>query len=119
MEAVTHRDWTRARAKVRFEGRCRVCGVRWGLEAAHVIPRSVAPNAGEHPDAIVPLCRSRVDFNPATGENVAVEGCHNQYDRHALDLEPYLTAKEAARAVLAMGSLEGARRIVSGRREST
>lgn len=100
------------------EGRCRVCGVAWGLEAAHVIPRSVAPNGGEHPDAIVPLCRSRVDVDPETGEGVAVEGCHSMYDRHALDLEPYLTAQEAASAVLVSGSLEAARRMVSGRRQA-
>lgn len=114
---MTRRQWAKARAKVVGEGHCRVCGTTWGLEAAHVIPRSVAPNHGEHPDAIVPLCRNRVDTDPDSGEAVAVEGCHSRYDRHDLDLEPYLTAQEAASAVLAMGSLEGARRIISGRRQ--
>lgn len=95
------RDWMAAHAKRDSEARCRVCG-REGVDAAHIVPRSLAPNGGEHQDNIVPLCRS----------------CHRLYDEGFLSLEEYLTAAEAACAVLLAGSLRAALRVVSGGRES-
>jgi len=94
------RDWTEPHAKRDSEPGCRVCG-REGVDAAHVVPRSLAPNGGEHRDNIVPLCRK----------------CHRLYDEGFLSLEEYLTAAEAACAVLLTGSLRAALRVVSGGRE--
>lgn len=94
------RDWTEARAKVDYEGRCRVCGrsdVK--LDAAHIIPRSMVPPdcGGEHPDNIVPLCAER---------------CHPAYDRGELDLLGALSIAEQVKAVdLACGISRALRRI--------
>ena len=95
------RDWSEPHAKRDAEGVCRVCG-REGVDAAHIIPRSLAPSGAERQDNIVPLCRS----------------CHRLYDEGFLSLEEYLTAAEAACAVLLAGSLRAALRVVSGGRES-
>lgn len=113
---MIRRDWSQARRKVDTEGRCRVCGSSWRVEAAHVIPRSVAPNGGEHPDAIVPLCGDYVDH--VTGQ--AVKGCHSRYDdkSEGLDLRPYLTAGELEAAVAAAGTWGMAERIISSDREA-
>lgn len=94
------RDWMDAHAKRDSEARCRVCG-REPVDAAHIVPRSLAPNGGEQQDNIVPLCRP----------------CHRLYDEGFLSLEEYLTAAEAACAVLLAGSLRAALRVVSGGRE--
>ena len=111
---MRRRDWTQARAKVDAEGRCRVCGSDWRVEAAHVIPRSVAPNGGEHPDSIVPLCGDYVDS--ITGN--AIKGCHSRYDdkSNGLDLTPYLNDAELEAAVAAAGSWGMATRIVTSKR---
>ena len=96
-----HRNWAEARSKVINAGRCRVC--RTGqppIDAAHVIPRSLAPNGGEHADAIVELCRE----------------CHSRYDAHELDLLPYLSLAEQLSAVTVAGGIEAARRQITGRR---
>ena len=97
-----HRNWAEARRKVDESGnRCRVC--RTGqppIDAAHVIPRSLAPNGGEHADAIVELCRE----------------CHNKFDSHQLDLLPYLSLREQLSAVAISGGIEAARRQITGRR---
>jgi hypothetical protein len=83
-----------------MEGVCRVCRRGDGhIDAAHVIPRSLAPNHGEQADAIVGLCRV----------------CHTEYDEHRLDLLPFLSLAEQVSAVLAAGGIERARRIISGR----
>lgn len=97
---MKRRDWTAARDKCESEGeRCRVCK-KLGVDAAHVVPRSLNPtDENMSADAIVPLCRFH----------------HSEYDFHRLDLEPYLRTEEAAHAVLMAGTLEAARRIVSGR----
>lgn len=84
-------------AKRDHEGACRVCG-RAPVDAAHIIPRSLAPNGGEIADNCVPLCREH----------------HVRYDQHRLDLEPFLTSAELAQAVWLMGSLAGAARVVNG-----
>ena len=94
------RDWMDAHAKRDSEARCRVCG-REPVDAAHIVPRSLAPNGGEQQDNIVPLCRK----------------CHRLYDEGFLSLEEYLTAAEAACAVLLAGSLRAALRVVGGGRE--
>ena len=95
------RDWTAAREKCEAEGeRCRVCKAR-GVDAAHVIPRSLnGSDDNMSADGIVPLCRR----------------CHTAYDSHQLDLSPHLTVLEGAHAVLMAGSLEAARRQVTGER---
>ena len=98
-----NRNWAEARRKVTDAGRCRVC--RTGqppIDAAHVIPRSLAPNGGEHADAIVELCRE----------------CHSRYDAHELDLLPYLSLAEQLSAVTVAGGIEAARRQITGRRNA-
>ncbi len=80
-----NRDWTEALAKKRGEGACRVCSEKSSLEAAHVIPRSLGGDQSE--DATIPLCRE----------------CHRAYDRHDLDLLPYLSLSEQAHAVSIVG----------------
>lgn len=102
--------WTDALAKVAAEGKCRVCGSVLRVEAAHVVGRARDRRGADgitvvHPDSIVPLC------GPATSSGT----CHGRYDAHELDLAPYLTAEEGARAVLDAGGLWAAVRRVSGR----
>ena len=99
MKRSKRRDWTDPRAKVDAEGKCRVCaraGIK--LDAAHLIPRSrVSAGAGEHVDNIVPLCAER---------------CHPAFDRHELDLLPFLTLGEQGKAVeLSNGLLDALRRL--------
>ena len=99
-----HRNWAEARRKVTDAGRCRVCRTASPpIDAAHVIPRSLAPNGGEHADAIVELCRE----------------CHNRYDSHdpSFDLLPFLSLAEQLSAVTVAGGIEAARRQISGRRD--
>ena len=96
------RDWTEARAKVEQEATCRVGGVECSrnLEAAHIIPRSLAPNGGEDGRNIVPLC-----------------GWHHAlYDRGELDMTPYLTAEEQGFAVELAGGIFTAMRVLTGKR---
>jgi hypothetical protein len=100
--ARARRDWTEPRKKVEFEGACRVCG-REGitLDPAHIIPRSrVGPGEGEHYDNIVPLCRER---------------CHRAFDEGGLDLLPYLTLSEQAKAARLVGIAEAYRRTTGSR----
>ena len=97
------RDWTEARAKVAAEGACRVCGAG-RPQAAHLIGRRLdrADAHGAvrvHPDDVVPLCAR----------------CHRAYDGRRLDLVPYLTRAEQARAVALVGLVAALRRL-SGRR---
>ena len=100
---MTRRDWKQARAKVDAEnGRCRVCGAP-NAEAAHVIPRSLAPGVGNNmsADNIVPLCRD----------------CHTEYDQHRLDLLPFLTLPEQIAAVRQAGGIALAYRRTANVRE--
>ena len=96
---MTKRSWTEARAKVDAEGRCRVCGGP-NPEAAHIVSRAqVRAGAGEHPANIVPLDRK----------------CHALFDAGDLDLLPFLTPEEQAKAVeLHPGRMLGALRRVTG-----
>ena len=91
------RDWTEARGKVETEARCRVCKrTDRGLEAAHVMGRKYDPRDGRvEPDDVVPLCRD----------------CHVEFDLRRLDLLPYLTIAEQARAVSHVGIARALRRI--------
>lgn len=111
------RRWGDAIAKVREEGRCRVCHSLGGredgdyvgeIECAHVIGRRCdailrGPRGGEyryvHPDSIVPLCKR----------------CHASYDRHELDLLPFMFWPEQARAVEDAGGIIGALKRICGR----
>ena len=100
---MTRRNWKEARAKVDAEkGRCRVCGAP-NAEAAHVIPRSLAPGVGNNmsADNIVPLCRD----------------CHTEYDQHRLDLLPFLTLPEQVAAVRSAGGIALAYRRTANVRE--
>jgi hypothetical protein len=97
------RDWTLARQKVEEEGCCRVCHATGRLEAAHTVGRAYDVDEKDvvvvDPDDVVPLCRV----------------CHAAFDARRLDLLPYLTRAEQARAVLHAG-IVGAMRRISGRR---
>ena len=100
---MKRRDWREARAKVEYEsGRCRVCYAP-NADAAHVIPRSLAPGVGNNmrADNIVPLCRD----------------CHTEYDQHRLDLLPYLTLPEQVAAVRSAGGIALAYRRTANVRE--
>jgi hypothetical protein len=71
----------------------------WGpIQPAHLIDRSLAPAAGDHPLAVVPLCAHH----------------HRLYDDHALDLSPYLEPEwreSVAWAVEAVGLFSALKRI--------
>jgi hypothetical protein len=102
---VKRRDWKEARQKVEREGfRCRVCRSSFQVEAAHVIPRSLAPGVGTNmsADNIVPLCGDL---------------CHPAYDQHRLDLLPYLTLPEQLAAVQQAGGIALAYRRTANVRE--
>lgn len=97
------RDWTNARAKVETERGCRICGSRELVEAAHTIARRHDADDGlVDPDDIVPLCQTH----------------HQSYDKHELDLLPYLTHVEQAAAVSHVGIVSAMRRLTSTRRTS-
>lgn len=109
--AKPKRDWVAAREKVEAEGRCRVCGRTFLLEAAHVIPRSrvgIRGGKGEAPANIVPLCGA----DPYDGGSC----CHGSYDSGTLDLRPFLTADEWAYAVELVGLAEAERRVGGSRK---
>lgn len=93
------RDWTDARAKVELEGRCRVCGSSYGLEAAHVMGRKYDQplHSGTKTLYVNPL--DIVPLGPV---------CHRRFDAHELDLLPYLAPEEQVRAVELAGSIETA-----------
>lgn len=76
------------------------CIVCWQAPAdrAHLIDRSLAPDPDGHPLRTVRLCR----------------GHHEAYDRHELDLLPYLEPEyrpEIAQAVQALGLIRALERI--------
>ena len=101
---MKRRNWKEARQKVEREGfRCRVCRSSFQVEAAHVIPRSLAPGVGTNmgADNIVPLCRD----------------CHIEYDQHRLDLLPALTLPEQVAAVRQAGGIALAYRRTTNERE--
>jgi hypothetical protein len=73
------------REKVNNEGRCRVCGgpLRT-VDAAHTWDRSLGSSGYDDPDLVIPLC-SLIKGGI---------GCHDAYDKHQLDLLPYMTTDE-------------------------
>lgn len=94
------RDWSFARAKIDSERCCRVCQSRDHVEAAHTIGRKYdgATSSGVLvviPHDVVPLCREH----------------HSAYDKHELDLLPYLTHEEQAAAVSHVGIVSAMRRL--------
>lgn len=110
---MKRRDWTLAIGKVRVEGACRVCGRTTGLQAAHVSGRKYdepVVNGSDivavHPDDVVPLC-SILPGNAG--------GCHQAYDSRDLDLLPYLTLAEQARAAGHLGLVRALARTTSQR----
>jgi hypothetical protein len=113
------RDWTEARAKVSAERVCRV-GDAWVLgvdacagvvQAAHIIGRAKADEP--HPDGSGRLIVRAVDVVPLCAHH------HAEYDAHRLDLLPYLTAAEQARAVQVAGGILSALVRISGRPRPT
>jgi 5-methylcytosine-specific restriction endonuclease McrA len=97
------RDWTLANAKVRDEGKCRNCPNTYGLQAAHIIPRSrVGPPHGEHPDNIIPLCNR----------------CHADAHAGTLELLGLLTRDEATYAVHLVGLGEAYTRLTTSRKDA-
>lgn len=102
---MSRRNWKEARLKVleQDEGRCRVCRSTWQVQAAHVIPRSLAPGLDRNmgADNIVALCQD----------------CHAEYDQHRLDLLPYLTLREQIAAVETAGGIALAYRRTTNQRE--
>jgi hypothetical protein len=86
------------RAKVAGHG-CLVCR-RSPVDPAHLVPRSLG--GCEHPDCVVPLCRS----------------CHRAYDRGALDVLPHLEPEyrlELAHPLCHVGRLALLRRVTGAR----
>ena len=101
---MKRRNWKPMREKVEAEGRCRVCRTSSGpIDAAHVIPRSLAPGVGNNmgADNIVPLCRD----------------CHTEYDHHRLSLLEYLGMAEQVAAVRQAGGIALAYRRTANVRE--
>lgn len=99
---AARRDWSFARAKIDAERRCRVCQDTVGVEAAHTIGRrhDTATSSGVLvviPHDVVPLCRTH----------------HAAYDKHELDLLPYLSFEEQAAAVSHVGIISAMRRLTS------
>lgn len=100
------RDWSAAREKIEREGVCRYCGDRVLLEAAHVTSREhdeLGPDGRTflvRPDSVIPLCRRH----------------HEAYDRHEIDLLPFLFLPEQVAAVQAAGGIAAANRRLSGAR---
>jgi hypothetical protein len=84
---------------------CRFCGVRGRTTRAHVSGRKYdEPKPGRktlwvNPLDVVPLCGP-------VGDSSA---CHTRFDAGEIDLLPYLTYAEQARAVYVLGGIESAR----------
>jgi hypothetical protein len=91
------RVWTEAANKVRDEGKCRRCGSPFGLEAAHIIPRSRigARRGAEDARNIIPLCSRD----------------HAAQHAGLWELGPFLTEKEWLWAVHLVGEGEAERRL--------
>lgn len=90
------RDWTEAKKKCVTEGRCRVCkrapSQQHPLTPAHLVHRGMGGDMSA--DNIVPLCIVH----------------HSAFDKHKLDILPYLTTDEQVTMVRLSGSIESARR---------
>lgn len=100
------RNWTRALAKVRDEGRCRFCGRSdVPLECAHTLGREhdrfVGQTATVDPNDIAPLCASQ-------GSRL---GCHTLYDQHQISIFPHLRLPELERAIALAGEHQARHRL--------
>lgn len=83
---------------------CRICGLQGRTERAHVSGRAYDRRQGKtrivDPETVVPLCGPFGDS----------QACHTRVDRGEIDLLPYLTVEEQARAVSDLGGIELARK---------
>lgn len=106
------RDWSDALAKVKAEGRCRVCGKdRCRLESAHTIGRE-HDRPKPHPDVIAsdgPLWVDPRDVVALCAEH------HRAFDARELDLLPYLSKDEQASAVAHVGIIAATHRLTGSR----
>ena len=73
---------------------CQVCKGRDGLSRHHVVPRSLAQC--DDPEALAVLCGA----------------CHRQVHAKVIDLGIYLTRAQAAKAVLLLGTLHRAHKLL-------
>lgn len=73
------------------EGSCRVC-TKTDLQTAHLWPRGRGAPKYDEPDICIPLC---VDH-------------HTRFDRHELDILPYLSLDEQVATVKAAGGIQRA-----------
>ena len=95
-----NRYWKDAIAKCEEEGRCRLCGIERGLDAAHTIGRQFdeAPDGKKtlyvDPDSVVPLCRP----------------CHESQEHNEVGILEVMTPAEQDYADRRLGSMESARR---------
>jgi hypothetical protein len=101
------RDWSEPHRKIVDEGgRCRRCRSAQGpIDAAHVIPRSLAPGLDRNQgyESTIPLCRR----------------CHDRLDGHesGFSILEVLTLDEQIQAVKAAGGIAAAYRITTNRRD--
>ncbi len=78
------------------EGMCRMCGNYYGVQAAHIVPRSrlVVGEGAEDPRNIIPLC-----FR-----------CHGQQHAGTLELLPLMTREEEGYVASLVGIAEALKR---------
>lgn len=99
------RDWTEPRQKIVDEGgRCRKCRSSEMVEAAHVVPRSLAPGVANNQGYLntIPLCRA----------------CHTRLDGHepGFSILEVLQLDEQIEAVRQAGGIAAAYRITTNQR---
>lgn len=104
MSPAPRRDWSKARAKVEAEGRCRLQGPDCDgpLEAAHVTERSRDDGPEVQPCDVWPACRFH----------------HARYDARRISILEVLTHEEQAAAVDKLGIVRALRRLTSGQSEA-
>lgn len=81
---------------------CWVCGISTCLEYAHISGR-IHDDASIHPLDIAVMC------------NAFANDCHGSYDRHDLDLVPFLTQAHIDRAKQLLGAGKAAIRLRGSR----
>jgi hypothetical protein len=99
------RDWTRARAKVEEENRCRVSylgGCNGPLAAAHTIGRTHDETNVVMPNDVIPLCTQH----------------HAEYDSRQISILEAMTYSEQAAAVRKIGIIRALKRLTGGQREN-
>ena len=88
------RDQAAMRRAVSAAGACRICSTPYGLDAHHIVPRSLVQC--DDPENLVVLCRD----------------CHRRVHEKKIDLGMHLTRAEAAKSVLLLGTLHRAHRFL-------